>query len=142
MSAIVRRRLVASMSLVLWAAGGGSGPAVAKEATNAEIYVVPFSHLDLFWAGSREECVSRGNRIIAKAIRLSKESPQFRFLLEDDVFVANFLDAHRGLPEVEDLKRLVKEGRIEIAPKWVGIFQELPDGEVHARNMALGKRYA
>ncbi|MCL5280373.1 MAG: glycosyl hydrolase-related protein [Planctomycetes bacterium] len=98
--------------------------------------------MDFFWGGTREECVSRGNRIIAKAIQLAKESPQFRFLLEDDVFVANFMDSHRGAPEVEDLKRLVREGRIEIAPKWVGIFQELPDGEVHARNMALGKRYA
>ena len=30
-----------------------------------EIYVIPFSHLDLFWAGTREECLARGNRIIA-----------------------------------------------------------------------------
>lgn len=52
------------------------------------------------------------------------------------------MDSHRGSPEVEELKRLVKKGRIEIAPKWVGIFQGLPDGEVHARNMATGKRYA
>jgi hypothetical protein len=22
-----------------------------------DVYVVPFSHLDLFWAGSREECL-------------------------------------------------------------------------------------
>lgn len=130
------------MLLMAAAATSGRNAAVAEEAANGVFYLVPFSHLDFFWGGTREECVSRGNRIIAKAIQLSKESPQFRFLLEDNVFVANFVDAHRGSPEVEDLRRLVQEGRIEIAPKWVGIFQELPDGEVHTRNMAIGKRYA
>ncbi len=114
----------------------------ARESQKADIYFMPFSHLDFYWGGTREECVSRGNRIIAKAIKLAKEFPQFRFLLEDDVFVANFMDSHRGLPETEELKRLVREGRVEISPKWVGIFQGLPDGEVHARNMAIGKRYA
>ncbi|MCJ7449333.1 MAG: glycosyl hydrolase-related protein [Bacteroidales bacterium] len=114
----------------------------AQQSKDADIYLVPFSHLDFFWGGTREECVSRGNRIIARVIQMANESPKFRFLHEDNVFVANFMDSHKGLTEVEELKRLVKEGKIEIAPKWVGIFQELPDGEVHARNMAIGKRYA
>ncbi len=109
---------------------------------DAQVYFVPFSHLDFYWGGTREECLARGNQIIAKAIRLANQSPQFRFLLEDDVFVANYVDSHPGAPELADLKRLVKEGRIEIAPKWVGIFQGLPDGEVHVRNMVIGKRYA
>lgn len=133
---------VSVIILAVWAATGQDAIVAAKESQEADIYFTPFSHLDFFWGGTREECVSRGNRIIAKAIQLAKESPQFRFLLEDNVFVANFMDSHRGSPEVEELKRLVKAGRIEIAPKWVGIFQGLPDGEVHARNMAIGKRYA
>ncbi len=137
-----RQLFVSVIVLAVWAATGQDAIVAAKESQEADIYFTPFSHLDFFWGGTREECVSRGNRIIAKAIQLAKESPQFRFLLEDNVFVANFMDSHRGSPEVEELKRLVKAGRIEIAPKWVGIFQGLPDGEVHARNMAIGKRYA
>ncbi len=108
----------------------------------SDVYVVPFSHLDLFWAGSREECLSRGNRIITKAIRLASRHPEFRFLIEDDVFVANYVDTHRGSPELEELKRLVKMGRIEIAPKWAGILQNLPRAEAHVRNLVYGKRYA
>jgi hypothetical protein len=114
----------------------------AQAQSDAQVYFIPFSHLDFFWGGTREECLARGNQIIAKAIRLANDSPKFRFLLEDNVFVSNFVESHTESKEVEDLKRLVKEGRIEIAPKWVGIFQALPDGEVHARNMAIGKRYA
>jgi alpha-mannosidase len=107
-----------------------------------EVYIVPFSHLDLFWAGTQEECLSRGNRIITKAIGLAERYPDFRFLLEDDDFVADFVDGHRGSPELEAFQRLVKEGRIEIAPKWAAIYQNLPRGEALVRNVVLGKRYA
>jgi len=107
-----------------------------------EVYLVPFSHLDFFWGGTREECLARGNRIIAKAINLANQYPEFRFLLEDDDFVANYVETHPGSPELDDFKRLVREGRIEIAPKWAGIFQNLPPGEVLARNLVYGKRYA
>jgi len=120
-----------------------AGQGTAKgEPEKVGVYVVPFSHLDLFWAGTREECLARSNRIIAKAIKIAKQHPEFRFFLEDDTFVANYMEAHPGSQESEDLKRLVKEGRIEIAPKWAGIFQNLPNGEVHARNLVYGKRYA
>ena len=128
--------------LTMWAATAQDATADARQSQPADVYFTPFSHLDFFWGGTREECVSRGNRIIAKAIQLANESHRFRFLLEDNVFVASFMDSHWGSREVEELKRLAKAGRIEIAPKWVGIFQGLPDGEVHARNMAIGKRYA
>jgi len=29
-------------------------------AANRQIYIVPFSHLDLYWGGTQEECLSRG----------------------------------------------------------------------------------
>ena len=118
------------------------GLPVLAAAPGGEVYVVPFSHLDLFWAGTREECLSRGNRIISKAVGLAQRQPEFRFLIEDEVFVANFVETHRGLPELAELKRLVKAGRIEIAPKWAAILQNLPRGEAHVRNQVYGKRYA
>ncbi len=107
-----------------------------------EIYVVPFSHLDLFWGGTQEECLSRGVRIINRAVQLAEKYPQFRFLLEDDVFAASFVDSMKGLPELDSFRRLVKEGRIEIAPKWAGIYQNLPRGEALVRNLVYGKRFA
>src|SRR5579875_2555618 len=103
-------------------------PLFAQSAGHAEarqIYLVPFSHLDYFWGGTREECLARGNRIIARAIELEQRYPDFRFL-----------------PEADEFKRLVRQGRIEIAPKWAAIFQDLQDGEVLARNLIYGLRYA
>jgi alpha-mannosidase len=52
------------------------------------------------------------------------------------------MDSHSGTAGAADLKQLVKAGRIEIAPKWAAIFQDLQDGEVLARNLVIGKRYA
>jgi len=114
----------------------------APGASVPEVYVVPFSHLDFFWGGTREECLARGNQIIAKAIQLADQHPEFRFLVEDNNFVANYVETHAGSSELDALRRLVKEGRIEIAPKWAAIFQNLPNGEVHVRNFVYGKRYA
>lgn len=107
-----------------------------------EVYIVPFSHLDLYWAGTQEECLSRGSRITSRAMQLATEHPEFRFLLEDEVFVASYMDSHKGMPEEEELRSLVKKGQIEINPKWAAIYQNLPRGEALVRNLVYGKRYA
>ena len=120
----------------------GQQPVARSTPAKREIYVIPFSHFDLFWAGTREECLARGNRIIAKAVGIAKQHPEFRFLLESDNFVANYVETHPRSQELEDLKQLVKEGRFAIAPNWANIFHNLPSGEVHARNLLYGKRYA
>jgi hypothetical protein len=50
---------------------------IAQPSKEVDIYFVPFSHLDLFWGGTREECLSRGSRIISRAIQLANESPKW-----------------------------------------------------------------
>src|ERR1700683_4657622 len=114
----------------------------AQQNPGTEVYVVPFSHLDLFWACTQEECLSRGNFLTSKAIQLAKRHPEYRYLLETEVFVSNFVDSHRGTQELEDFKQLVKDGHIEIAPLWAAIYQNQTRGEALVRNVIYGKRYA
>ena len=113
-----------------------------QAAENPEVYVVPFSHLDLSWACTQEECLSRGNFIISKAIQLAEQNPQYRYVIESEVFVANFVESHQGTKELDQLKQLVKDGRIEISPLWAGIYQNQTRGEALVRNLIYGKRYA
>ncbi len=136
--------LLCVLTLILCSAGSVFGQQRSADAAPAkpQAYIVPFSHLDRFWGGTGEECLARGNRIVSKAIRLAKQYPEFRFLVESNNFVANFVESHAGSPDLDDLKRLVKEGRIEIAPNWTNLFHNLPDGEVLTRNLLHGKRYA
>lgn len=107
-----------------------------------QAYVVPFSHLDRFWGGTGEECLARGNRVISKAILLAKEQPKFKFLVESDNFAANFVESFAGTQDLDDFKRLAKEGRIELAPNWTNLYLNLPDGESIARNVLYGKSFA
>ena len=116
--------------------------AAAVFGQDTEVYLTPMSHLDFYWGGTREECLARGNHIIAQVVSLARKSPQFRFLLEDENFVANYVETHKGSEELTAFLQFVKQGRIEVAPKWAAIFQGLPDGEVQARNLAIGKHYA
>jgi len=105
----------------------------------AQLYLIPFAHTDLFWLGSQEECLSRGNRIISEVIRIAKKYRNFCFLFEDAVFVKHFLDTH---PEKkEDLIRLLEEGRIEVGPKWAGIYQNAQSGEDLVRNTLYAKQF-
>jgi len=96
------------------------------------VYLMPFSHLDLYWAGSEEDCLSRGNRIISGAMQLAKLHSEFRFFLELAVFVDYFARTH---PEkLDDLKALVKSGKIEIGAEWSGLHQCVNSGEALVRN--------
>ena len=99
----MRTRVLGLWILLLapWPAQLAAQQAVPGPST---VYIVPFSHLDLFWLGTQEECLSRGNRVITKAIQLAERYPEFRFLLEDDDFVANFVDSSRGSTELESFQ--------------------------------------
>lgn len=104
------------------------------------IHIVPFSHLDLFWTGTREECLSRGNAIIGRALDLLERHADFRFLVETMNFLDHYLSCH---PDDEDrVRRLAQAGRLELAPLWTGIYQNLPGAETLVRNTLYAKRYA
>src|SRR5215831_6085193 len=90
-------------------AGYAPAQSAGKPTETREVYLTPFSHLDFFWAGTREECLARGNRIIAKAIQLVKKYSDFRFLIEDNDFVANYMESHAGTADAAALKQLVKD---------------------------------
>lgn len=101
---------------------------------------MPFSHLDLFWLGNRHECWSRGARVFREAIRLCRKDKRFRFLIEDAVFLDNFI---RTVPECRaELKRLMRAGRIEAPAKWAAITTTNVNGETILRDHLYGTAYA
>ena len=104
----------------------------------APVYLVPFSHLDLFWAGSREECLTRGIEVIRTALRLLRKYPDYRFMIE----AANFLEFFcESCPdEVPELKRYAAEGRIEAVPMRSILYTQLPSGETLIRNCLRGRQ--
>ncbi|MFZ2656598.1 MAG: hypothetical protein WAX69_16815 [Victivallales bacterium] len=104
-----------------------------------EVHIVPFSHLDLFWAGTRVECLSRGSFIIARALDLLERYPAYRFMIES----TNFLEYHlRCFPgDKERMGSLIGEGRLELIPMRSIIYTQLPSGETTIRNLLYGREY-
>lgn len=104
-----------------------------------KVFIVGFSHLDLFWAGTRAECLSRGNRVINTALMLLEKYPEYRFMLESTNFIEFFLDC---FPEKKELMiKLAKSGRLEIIPMRSIIYSHLPAAETTVRNIFYGSRY-
>ena len=101
--------------------------------------IVSFSHLDLFWAGTREECLSRGMRVIRTALDLLGKYPEYRFLVESTSFAEALLNCFP-----EDKKRMqsfIDEGRLEIIPMRSIIYSHLPSGETTVRNLLYGREF-
>ena len=102
----------------------------------APVYLIPFSHLDLFWAGTREECLSRGAEIIFTALRLLEKYPDYHFMIEAVNFLDYFCSAWPD--QIPALKRFLTERRLEICPARSLIYTQLPSGETLVRNYLYG----
>ncbi len=103
------------------------------------IHVIPFSHLDLFWGGTREECLSRGGRIIHTALNLLEKYPEYRFMIESFNFIETYLDCHPE--ELNRIKMMIRSGRLEVIPMRAIIYSHLPSGETTIRNLIYGREY-
>ena len=107
--------------------------------TKQAVYLVPFSHLDLFWGGSREECLSRGSRVIRAALDLLDKYESYRFMVESTNFLAHHLDCFpEDLPRI---RKCAREGRLELIPMRSIIYSQLPSGETAVRNLLYGRAY-
>ena len=93
----------------------------------AVVYLIPFAHLDLFWAGSREECLSRGAEVILTALRLLETYPDYRFMIEAVNFLEYFKEAYPD--DFQRVEKFVKSGRLEVIPVRAILYTQLPSGE-------------
>lgn len=115
------------------------GKGVWTMSAKKKVYVIAFSHLDLFWGGSREECLSRGCRVLSTALSLLEEHPEYRFLVESVNFLETFLDC---FPEqTERVRKLVREKCLEVIPMRAILYTLLPSGETTIRNLLSGMKF-
>jgi len=111
------------------------GEAKVKE----EVFIIPGSHLDLFWMGTSNECLYRGAEILKETIEICKDNPDFRFLVDSVVFVEYLVN---NFPQYKDsLKKLIDSGQIEIAADYVDRLENHHGGESLIRQVVLGKRW-
>ncbi len=89
---------------------------------------------------TREEYLAIGLPNILKAMKLLREQPGYRFVLDQVAYVKPFLERY---PDQEaDFRKFLKEGRLQL----VGGLDVMPDvnmpgGETFIRQMQYGKGY-
>ena len=105
-----------------------------------EIHLVPGSHFDYGWAASPGECFSYLTEIIRTAIDdITGEYPDLKFTVEYALFMKHFLDVYpEYLPKV---KRLLKEGRLEVCATMSGAIEQWLDGEMLIHQLVTAKRW-
>jgi hypothetical protein len=97
------------------------------------------SHLDLFWIGDYRFCLQRGRHVIKEYIDRCLEYPDESFLLETVVFLEDFLREH---PDYEaPVRKLWREGRLDIGAAYVDVLEHLVLGESQIRNIVRGRRW-
>jgi alpha-mannosidase len=103
-------------------------------------WVIPHTHWEGAVFKTREEYLEMGLPNILKAMRLLKERPDYRFVLDQVAYVKPFLERY---PDQErDFRRFLAEGRLQL----VGGLDVMPDvnmpgGETFIRQMQYGKQY-
>ena len=104
------------------------------------VYVVPHTHWDREWYLSFEAFRMRLVKLLDRLCDNLDSDPLDSFHLDGQTIVLEDYEEIRG--RSERLRRLVKEGRIQIGPWYVQPDEFLPSGEALIRNIQRGFRIA
>jgi alpha-mannosidase len=140
----MNRRSFLSLSVGLLAARGlvrsQTDPSrAARLAGISNLFIVPFSHTDWAWTNSRQWMVKRHAQVLAEALDILRDHPDFRFYIETwneqlDTFLQRF-------PErVEEMRSAVQSGRIGVAGAFANQHPGWMEPESLIRDMVLGRR--
>ncbi len=134
------RLLFASVAGLLLGPSHSPAAETPPSENKSTFWVIPHTHWEGAVFKTREEYLEVGLPNILKAMKLLKEQPDYRFVLDQVAYVKPFLERY---PDQErDFRRFLAEGRLQL----VGGLDVMPDvnmpgGETFVRQMQYGKRY-
>jgi alpha-mannosidase len=114
----------------------GRGPLVPEDT----FYVIPHNHWEGAVFATREAYLEMGLPHIITALKLLKEFPEYRFVLDQVNYVKPFIDRYEE--EGPAFRRFIKEGRLQIVGGTNTMHDtNSPSGESIVRQMLYGKGY-
>ncbi len=125
---------------LFWLSCPASAAETPEKPGKTTFWVIPHTHWEGAVFKTREEYLEMGLPNILKAMKLLREQPDFRFVLDQVAYVKPFLDRY---PDQErDFRKFLAEGRLQL----VGALDVMPDvnipgGETFVRQMQYGKWY-
>jgi hypothetical protein len=101
-------------------------------------FLIPFSHWDTDWHDTFENYLKRTNANIRNAMQMAKQSPRYRYTLEQVSFVQHFWETY---PELRaELTALIHNRQFTFA--WAGLTQSdtsLAAPALQVRNWRMGR---
>jgi hypothetical protein len=102
-------------------------------------FFVSHTHWDREWYRTFEDFRGRLVDAVDRVLELCAADAGYRFLLDGQtIALEDYAEIRPG--RVDELRRLIAEGRIAIGPWYVQPDSLLPGGEAHVRNLLLGRR--
>jgi len=121
----------------------GLMPTAASAQTAAaakQVFVVPFSHLDLWYLGPPENSYARAERIFSYALEQAERDPDFRFTFENAYYLREYLSLR---PEARDrIAKMLGSGRLDLSGQWSDMNQSEATAEDLVRDVLLAHRFA
>ena len=108
--------------------------------SKVRIYIIPHWHFDALWQLSFKDYFKITAENLADLLEFLKVEPEFRFNIDQTVYVEEFAKKY---PELyEEFKRAVKEGLIEfVCSGYTQPDSNIPSGEFLVRNIVLFQEY-
>lgn len=105
-----------------------------------KIFAIAHFHYDVEWWKTDDGYDRDVAQILDKALELLESHAEFKYVIDQALALRPYWRAH---PEKQDLiKRLVKEGRIElVGGTFCAPDENIPTGEAFARQFVYGKRF-
>ena len=110
-------------------------PPAPQTSQPKQVYVVPFSHLDLWYLGTPPDAYARFERILSGALDLADQDPGFRFTIENGHFLQQYL---RLRPEAQPrIARAMARGQLDLSAQWSDLLECPATAEDVVRNVLL-----
>lgn len=114
--------------------------ALAQGGNIRTVYVFSGTHFDTTFTGPPPFSYARNYRILDAVLKLAKEQPDLRFMIENQYVFQDYLRAH---PEkLAGFREAIRSGRIELAAQWDSMLQNLVTGEDLERNVEMASQFA
>lgn len=111
-----------------------------EKLADAEIHIIPYSHADYSWTHSRQWHIQRYNIIINEVLDIMKAYEEFTWMIDN---LSHMLEPFIKLcpARVEELKKRISEGRLEVTNGVVALLRPTQVGEeTFIRNIVIGRK--
>jgi len=106
-----------------------------------KIFLLPYAHCDNAWSHTRRWHEDRYTQIFHEVLDIMNRDPDYKWYL-DTAYEELSPFARRAPERMAELRRRIRQGRIEVAPNAISnpAFDAV-GGETFIRNMVYGRRY-